>query len=75
VQEQLVRDVQTASRQLCHRQLSWFRDERLFKWVEGDRPVGAVVDDIIADYEAPVNPGAAFRICMSAEKGDGHQQS
>ena len=70
-----MRDVQTASRKLCHRQLSWFRDERLFKWLEGDRPVGAIVDDIIADYAAPENPGAALRIRMSDRKGDGHQQS
>lgn len=75
VQEQLARDVQTASRKLCHRQLSWFRDERLFKWLEGDHPVGAIVDDIIAVYEAPVNPGAALRILMSDKKGHGHEQS
>ena len=54
----MVRDVQAASRKLCHRQLSWFRDERLFKWLEGDRPVDSIVDEIIADYSRPVNPGA-----------------
>ncbi|CAK0779903.1 hypothetical protein CVIRNUC_004884 [Coccomyxa viridis] len=56
---QMVRDVQAASRKLCHRQLSWFRDERLFKWLEGDRPVGSIVDDIVADFSSPVNPGSS----------------
>ena len=54
----MVRDVQAASRKLCHRQLSWFRDERLFKWLEGDRSVDSIVDEIIADCSSPVNPGA-----------------
>ena len=57
LQVQMVRDVQAASRKLCHRQLSWFRDERLFKWLEGDRPVGSIVDEIVADFSSPVNPG------------------
>ena len=33
-------------------------DERLFKWLEGDRPVNSIVDEIIADCSSPVNPGA-----------------
>ena len=53
----MVRDVQAASRKLCHRQLSWFRDERLFKWLEGHRPVESIVDEIVADCSSPMNPG------------------
>lgn len=60
VQVQIVRDIQTASRKLCHRQLSWFRDERLFKWLEGDRPVGTIVDEILTDFHSPINAGATL---------------
>ena len=62
----MVRDIQTASRKLCHRQLSWFRDERLFKWLEGGRPVDAVVDEILADFHSPSNAGATL-IVSSAQ--------
>ncbi|EIE19274.1 isopentenyl transferase, partial [Coccomyxa subellipsoidea C-169] len=44
---QMVRDIQRASRNLCHRQLSWFRDEPLFRWVEAGREPADIVDDII----------------------------
>ncbi len=44
----MVRDIQRASRNLCHRQLSWFRDEPLFQWVEAGREPADIVDDIIA---------------------------
>ena len=53
----MVREIQRASRKLCHRQLSWFRDERLFKWLENDRPVEAVVDEMLADFHSLTNPG------------------
>ena len=61
MQVQMVRDIQAASRKLCHRQLSWFRDERLFKWLEGDRAVTSIVDEILADFHSPANPGARLR--------------
>ena len=61
LQVQMVRGMQAASRKLCHRQLSWFRDERLFKWLEGNRPVDLIVDEIVADFSSPMNPGAPHR--------------
>ena len=47
-QVQLVAEVQRASRNLCHRQLSWFRDEPLFAWVDADRDAADVSADIVA---------------------------
>lgn len=46
-QLQMVRDIQKASRNLCHRQLSWFRDEALFRWVDAARDPEQVADDIM----------------------------
>ncbi|CAL5221867.1 g4129 [Coccomyxa viridis] len=63
---QMVRDIQTASRKLCHRQLSWFRDERLFKWLEGDRPLNTIVDEILADFHGPINADA---LCLKGTVG------
>ena len=65
----MVRDIQTASRKLCHRQLSWFRDERLFKWLEGDRPLNTIVDEILADFHGPINAGATLTISSVQSQG------
>lgn len=42
---QLAKEIQSASRKLCHRQMHWFRKEDAFHWIDastGD-PVGAIL--------------------------------
>ncbi|CAL8468281.1 g7821 [Coccomyxa elongata] len=56
---QLVRDIQKASRNLCHRQLSWFRDEPLFQWVDAAREPAIIVDDIVAELAKEVHTGSS----------------
>ena len=52
-----MRDIQKASRNLCHRQLSWFRDEPLFQWIDAAREPADIVDDIIAELAKEVHTG------------------
>lgn len=56
-QVQMVRDIQKASRNLCHRQLSWFRDEQLFRWVDAERELSEVVDEIVAELSSDSHTG------------------
>ncbi|KAK9915049.1 hypothetical protein WJX75_004116 [Coccomyxa subellipsoidea] len=56
---QMVRDIQRASRNLCHRQLSWFRDEPLFQWVDAARQPSDIVDDIIASLADDTHKGSS----------------
>eukprot|EP00887_Chlorella_sp_A99_P000641 scaffold5.g641.t1 len=53
----LVKDVATASRQYCTRQMTWFRDDAQFKWVDATRGDEAVVADILAAWDAPAHAG------------------
>lgn len=46
LQVQLVKDIQSASRQLCKRQINWFRDDPLFTWVDARQPLEAVVEEV-----------------------------
>jgi hypothetical protein len=57
-QVELVHAVQTASRQYCHRQLTWARGLPLFKWVDADQGHEAVVEQILSELEAAQHPGA-----------------
>ena len=36
-----MKDVQAASRHLCHKQMTWFRDEEMFRWVLATAALGA----------------------------------
>ena len=56
-QVQLVHDIQRASRNLCHRQLSWFRDEPLFTWLDADRQPEVVTADIVAQLRSTAPTG------------------
>ena len=67
----MVRGIQSASRNLCHRQLSWFRDEPLFQWVDAAREPSAIVEDIVAalanDSHKGVSRGSSSKPpCMDA---------
>lgn len=54
---QLVRDIQAASRKLCHRQMVWFRDDQLFKWVDATAGEDAVLRQILEEWERPQHEG------------------
>ena len=60
MQLQMVTEMQVASRQLSKRQLTWFRGEPMYQWVDAARPVDVVADDIFASVHAAVHPGEAF---------------
>lgn len=55
---QLAKDIQTASRKLCHRQLSWFRDDTMFRWIDACRLSNdGVVNNIVELWNAPAHAG------------------
>ncbi|KAK9812443.1 hypothetical protein WJX73_000141 [Symbiochloris irregularis] len=55
---QMVADMQTASRQLSKRQLSWFRGDPMYQWVDAGRPLDDIVDEIIASVQLDQHRGA-----------------
>eukprot|EP00873_Tetraselmis_striata_P003079 jgi/Tetstr1/423343/TSEL_014039.t1 len=44
--QQMVKDTQTATRQMAKQQMTWFRDNSLFKWLEADDARGG--EDVVA---------------------------
>lgn len=42
----LVKDIQQASRQLNKRQMTWFRDDPMYLWLDAKQPVEKLVDQI-----------------------------
>ena len=42
----MVKDIQAKSRNLCHQQLGWFRDEQLFHWIDATQPVASTVEEL-----------------------------
>uniref|UniRef100_A0A061RG61 tRNA dimethylallyltransferase n=1 Tax=Tetraselmis sp. GSL018 TaxID=582737 RepID=A0A061RG61_9CHLO len=52
-------EMQTASRRLVTRQLTWFRDNELFKWVEADTGGEQVVETILAELAKPRHEGGS----------------
>lgn len=55
----LSKEIMAASRKLCHRQMSWFRDDPLFRWVDAAAGEAAVVDTIMDGWTAAVHQGGA----------------
>eukprot|EP00890_Picochlorum_soloecismus_P003763 jgi/Picsp_1/4388/NSC_01894-R1_trna dimethylallyltransferase 9 len=47
---QLAKDIQNASRQLCHRQMNWFRKDSKFKWITADQDEEQLVKEIMNMY-------------------------
>jgi tRNA dimethylallyltransferase len=47
----LVKDIQTASRQLCHRQMHWFRKEPAFRWVNVDQDPQDLLNELLMHWE------------------------
>ncbi len=56
-QVELVRTIQIASRQYCHRQLTWARGLPLFSWVDADQDQEAVVEQILAELQSATHTG------------------
>lgn len=47
----LAKDIQTASRQLCHRQMHWFRKEPAFRWVHADQDPEDLLNELVMHWE------------------------
>ena len=62
LQIDLVKSIQAASRKLCHKQMSWFRDEEMFRWVLVGLNGGCAVGvDGIAGWDASRSAGRCSR--------------
>lgn len=48
---EVVQKSQSASRKLCHRQMTWFRDEPNFRWIKGKDNTEEVMEEIISIWE------------------------
>lgn len=57
MQLQMVADMQTRSRQLSKSQLSWFRGDPMYQWVDAGRALDDIVDEIIASVQMHQHPG------------------
>lgn len=47
----MVKDIQQASRQLNKRQMTWFRDDAMYQWLDAKQPVDALVQQVVASLE------------------------
>ena len=56
-QVELVRAIQIASRQYCHRQLTWARGLPLFSWVDADQGQEAVMEQILSELQSAAHTG------------------
>ncbi|KAL4434476.1 hypothetical protein ABPG75_000917 [Micractinium tetrahymenae] len=54
---ELVKQVQAASRKLCHRQMTWFRDEEMFRWIDATAGEEAVLAEMLECWAAPQHEG------------------
>ncbi len=57
MQIKLVTDMQQASRQLCHRQLTWFRDDAMYHWLDATRPAEELLRHIQQELQKPQHEG------------------
>lgn len=53
----LVRDVQSASRQFCRRQFNWFRENDTFLWIDAARDRDVILQDILHSWELESHQG------------------
>lgn len=56
-QVQMVKDIQQASRQLNKRQMTWFRDDPMYQWLDAKQPTEALVQQIVESVEQPKHVG------------------
>lgn len=53
----LAKAIQAASRRLCHSQLTWFRDDTLFRWIDATQGQSSVVEEILGLWTEPCHEG------------------
>lgn len=54
---QMVKDIQQASRQLNKRQMTWFRDDPMYQWLDAKQPIDALVQQIVESMEQSTHVG------------------
>lgn len=57
----LVKEIQTASRQYCHRQMTWARGLPLFHWVDAGKGADSVVEQIAWSLASSQHTGDAAK--------------
>ena len=53
----MVKDIQQASRQLNKRQMTWFRDDPMYQWLDAQQPVHTLVQQIVEAVEKSEHVG------------------
>lgn len=53
----MVKDIQQASRQLNKRQMTWFRDDPMYQWLDAKQPIDALVRQIVDSMEESKHVG------------------
>lgn len=56
-QVQMVKDIQQASRQLNKRQMTWFRDDPMYQWLDAKQPIDVLVQQIVESMEQSKHVG------------------
>ena len=67
-QVQMVKDIQQASRRLNKRQMTWFRDDLMYLWLDAKKPVVELLDQIASSLAEPVHIGkfCIDKSCMNS---------
>ena len=75
LQVHLTKEIQTASRQLCHRQMNWFRKESNFRWIQADQNMESILEEITTYWNRDQHEGMcgyhhccvkAYAVCHSS---------
>lgn len=65
----MVKDIQQASRQLNKRQMTWFRDDPMYHWLDGTQDVGALVEQVVSSLQQAQHVGkscaATFAVTLA----------
>ena len=63
LQRQALTDMQSASRQLCKKQLMWFRGDALYSWLDAELPTEHTATSIADAVQAPARAGELILGC------------
>ena len=63
-----MKDIQQASRRLNKRQMTWFRDDPMYLWLDAKKPVAELVEQIASSLAEPVHIGKGYidQFCVSS---------